>query len=66
MNTRNSLNDFTPGMKARLDPTYRRKTLVNERPGAFQMARTRSKFKRPSLLPFTTNHRVNRITDRLV
>jgi hypothetical protein len=66
MNMRNSFNYFTPGMKAKLDPTYRRKTKLSEPPGMFNMVHERSKFARPSLLPFTSNHKVNRVTDRLI
>ena len=61
-----SLNDLTPGMKAKLDPTYRRKTQLPDPPGMFRMTQETARYNRPSFLPFTANNKVNRVTDRLI
>lgn len=64
-NTRNNFDSFTPGMKAKLDPAYRRNTQVSEFPRMTGLKRETSRFARPSFLPFTSNNKVNRITDRI-
>jgi hypothetical protein len=60
------LDGLTPGMRAKLDPTYRRKTQSSEPAGTFRMTQETAKYCRPSLLPFTANNKVSRVTDRLI
>jgi hypothetical protein len=65
MNTRVYFEPFTPGMKARLDPTYRQKQQDNSLLLAVP-PREITRDSRHSLLPFTTASKNNRIIDRLI
>jgi hypothetical protein len=66
MNTPNILNDITPAMKAKLDPTYRRKTQLSEPASTFRMTQETARYTRAPLLPFTANNRASRVTGRLI
>jgi hypothetical protein len=66
MNTRNHFDSFTPGMKAKLDPTYRRTQKAIDFPQIAGMPRDNKRYSHHSLLPFTSSNKASRITDRMI
>jgi hypothetical protein len=61
MNNRFHFEPYTPGMKAKLDPTYRQMQQTSELSGLTAIPRG----SRHTLLPFTTANKTNRIIDLL-
>ncbi len=57
---------YTPGMQARLDPTFRRTQEFNALPEAEELLIEIHKDQRFPLLPFTSSNKTSRIAGRVL